>query len=82
METCVIARHEKCISMCHKDHRTVYMLIRLAQNPSQLKLVELDITTQTICSTTVCLVFEGVQNHDVNYSLIYSSGFLVMIYPT
>ena len=44
--------------------------------------MELDIETQTVCSTTPCLVFEGVPSHDVNYSLAYASGFLLLVYPT
>ena len=47
-----------------------------------MKIVELDINTQTVCSSTMCLVFEGVQAHDANYSLVYASGFLVLVYPT
>ena len=33
-------------------------------------------------SSVLCLVFEGVAAHDTNYSLVYSSGFLVLVYPT
>ena len=33
-------------------------------------------------STTECLVFEGVNVHDANYSLLYAAGFLVLVYPT
>ena len=81
METSLVSRHEKCLSIVHKDHKTIFMLLKAAQG-NLLKIVELDITTQTVCSSTVCLVFEGVQPHDANYSLLYSSGFLVLIYPT
>ena len=64
METSLVAKHEKCISVVHKDHRTLFMLIK--SKPSSmaatdwLKLVELDIGTQTVCSIKACLVFEGV----------------------
>ena len=98
METSFVSRHEKCISMVHKDLKTIFMLTKPAASPSAglsggsnastsanssaLKLVEFDITTQTVCSSTICLVFEHVQAHDTDYSLLYSSGFLLLIYPT
>ena len=98
METSVVAKHPKCITVVHKDHHTIFMLLKSTnsmsnlttsgttthanQGQSQLKIVELDTTTQTVCSSTDCLVFEGVMPHDTDYSLVYSSGFLVLIYPT
>ena len=86
METSLVSRHEKCISLVHKDHKTIFMLLKVTSGSvvqsNQLKIVELDINTQTVCSSTMCLVFEGVQPHDANYSLVYASGFLVMVYPT
>ena len=42
----------------------------------------MDVTTQSVLSSTLCLVFEKVQPHDTNYSLMYSRGFLCLIYPT
>ena len=48
---------------------------------AQLKLTELDLSSQTVCTASMCLLFEGVSPNDNNYQLAYTNGFLVMVYP-
>lgn len=83
METQFLKLYTNVIDWCYKDEQTLYMLKRKKPNSVQLELFEIDVLVQTIKTSIEPPLFEGVDDEDTRYNILYSNidQKLILIFP-